>query len=222
MAPYARVRGTGQPGTPLAPARPAADRRRRPRDVHDRRRRVNLGIQDAVADANMPTPTSCAGALLAAQHDGTPVPESLLRAVQRRRQFPTALMQRLQRTMQKRLVEPALRGQTAGVPRMARIMRHVGPVRRWLLRTLATGTRPEHIHTPSPTRYRRARGDLVVDLPQLAARRDRPGGREGRPGDRGAHLRPARPKRRGEVAAVPSQTTCAENTWDWRCGCTSR
>jgi len=105
---------------------------------------VNLAIQDAVAAANI-----LYRALLAAQHDGTPVPGHLLHAVQRRRQFPTALIQRMQRTMQERLVEPALRGETAGVPRMARIMRHVGPVRRWLLRTLAMGTRPEHIHTPA-------------------------------------------------------------------------
>ncbi|MEV2273316.1 FAD-dependent oxidoreductase [Nonomuraea africana] len=97
---------------------------------------VNYAIQDAVGAANI---------LCDALKSGGPMPEHRLRAVQKRREPPMAVMQRLQLLMQRRLVEPALRGEVANVPRMATLMRRVHPVRRALMRLLAVGLRKENI-----------------------------------------------------------------------------
>jgi hypothetical protein len=45
--------------------------------------------------------------------------------------------------MHQRLVEPALRGEVANVPRMATLMRRIGPAHRTLMRLLAVGLRKE-------------------------------------------------------------------------------
>lgn len=104
---------------------------------------VNYAVQDAVATANI-----LAAPLLRAQRDGQPLPERLLSKVQRRRQFPTVVIQNLQRIGQQRLIEPALLGRVTAVPKFARFMQHVGPVRRLLLRKMALGVRQEHIESP--------------------------------------------------------------------------
>jgi len=101
---------------------------------------VNYAIQDAVAAANILTP-----ALLRVQHDGGHVPEGLLAAVQRRRELPTKVIQTIQRVAQNRLIEPALRGDVSGVPRLARVLRRFGPLRRAFLRVMSVGIRQEHI-----------------------------------------------------------------------------
>jgi 2-polyprenyl-6-methoxyphenol hydroxylase-like FAD-dependent oxidoreductase len=104
---------------------------------------VNYAIQDAVAAANL-----LADHLLRAQRSGTPVPEEALHRVQRRRMLPTVVIQTLQRIMQARLIEPALRGHVSAVPRVARVLQRVGPLRRLFVRTLIVGVRPERIETP--------------------------------------------------------------------------
>jgi len=104
---------------------------------------INYAIQDAVAAANLLSP-----ALLRSQRDRSEIPERALRAVQRRREFPTAVIQGLQRLAQDRLIEPALHGRVSGIPKLAKIMQRVGPLRRLFLRVLAVGVRQEHIHIP--------------------------------------------------------------------------
>jgi len=101
---------------------------------------VNYAIQDAVAAANILTP-----ALLRVQRDGGHIPERLLSAVQKRRELPTRFIQAVQRVAQNRLIEPALRGDVSGVPKVARFMQRFGPLRRLFLRILSVGIRQEHI-----------------------------------------------------------------------------
>lgn len=105
---------------------------------------INYAIQDAVATANI-----LGGPLRRAQRDGQPLPESLLTAVQRRRQFPVAVIQKFQLIAQSRLIEPALRGRVTAVPKFAKVMQRFGPLRRFLLRKLAAGVRPEHVRLPA-------------------------------------------------------------------------
>jgi 2-polyprenyl-6-methoxyphenol hydroxylase-like FAD-dependent oxidoreductase len=104
---------------------------------------VNYAIQDAVAAANLLYST-----LIRCQQQGVHLPESKLKAVQSRREFPTALIQLLQRVAQNRLVEPALHGRVSQVPAFARFMQRFGPLRRLFLRILTVGIRQEHIHVP--------------------------------------------------------------------------
>lgn len=101
---------------------------------------VNYAIQDAVATANILAP-----ALLDAQQHDTAIPVRLLRKVQRRRKLPTAVIQAVQRVAQNRLIEPALRGNPSAVPRFARFLQRVGPLRRLFLRVMSVGVRQEHI-----------------------------------------------------------------------------
>lgn len=104
---------------------------------------VNYAIQDAVATANILYP-----ALVRSQRDGSAVPLHDLRAVQRRREVPTAFIQALQRIAQARLIEPALRGNVSAVPNFARFLQRFGPLRRLFLRVLTIGIRQEHIAVP--------------------------------------------------------------------------
>lgn len=103
---------------------------------------VNYAIQDAVAASNI-----LSGPLKEAQNLGGEIPERLLRSVQRRRLLPTAVIQLLQRIAQERLVEPALHGKVSAVPKFARIMQRIGPLRRLFLRVLVVGIRQERIET---------------------------------------------------------------------------
>lgn len=103
---------------------------------------INLAIQDAVAAANL---------LAAPLAAGGPIDEALLAALQRRREWPVRLIQRLQLTAQRRLIARVL--QAEGPP-----PRLPGPVR-WLLgfravrripaRLIGYGVRPEHVRTPA-------------------------------------------------------------------------
>jgi 2-polyprenyl-6-methoxyphenol hydroxylase-like FAD-dependent oxidoreductase len=95
---------------------------------------VNYAIADAVAAANS----------LAAPLRNGRVGDDDLRAVQKRRQFPTRVAQWLQRA------------QTTNLARMSksdpplwifRLLSHSPPVKRLLGRTVGLGFRPEHVHT---------------------------------------------------------------------------
>ncbi|HEV7823818.1 MAG TPA: FAD-dependent oxidoreductase [Mycobacteriales bacterium] len=103
---------------------------------------INLAIQDAVAAANLLTEPLRAGRVTPRQ----------LAAVQRRRERPTALTQRLQLLMQRRMISPILESRgSAGTPLALRLVIRV-PLLRWVLsrlltRFLAIGFRPEHVRT---------------------------------------------------------------------------
>ncbi|HEX5078785.1 MAG TPA: FAD-dependent oxidoreductase [Geminicoccaceae bacterium] len=99
---------------------------------------VNLAIQDAVAAANV-----LAEPLL----DGA-VGDDHLQRVQRRRQWPTALTQRLQLLIQNRIVSGALHEQSEVKPPLAfRLFDRLPPLRRISARLVGLGVRPEHIGT---------------------------------------------------------------------------
>jgi 2-polyprenyl-6-methoxyphenol hydroxylase-like FAD-dependent oxidoreductase len=105
---------------------------------------INLAIQDAVAAAN----------LLAEPLRRGPVEETHLAAVQRRRELPTRLTQRLQLIVQKRVVTRVLAGETAIAPPLAlRLLRRFPPLQRLPARLVGMGFRPEHVRisaVPAP------------------------------------------------------------------------
>lgn len=86
---------------------------------------INFAIQDAVVAANVLTRP-----LLAFQRDGTPVAEGHLAAVQRRRELPTHIIQRLQEHGG-RSIANVFAGKPAMSPTMRRLLR--APVVRGLL-----------------------------------------------------------------------------------------
>ena len=85
---------------------------------------INLAVQDAVAAARILAPALRAGG---------PVPVPVLRRVQLRRWWPTALIQAGQRLAHRRILRPVLAGAAAagrpghdgGAPRTAGTARHV-------------------------------------------------------------------------------------------------
>jgi 2-polyprenyl-6-methoxyphenol hydroxylase-like FAD-dependent oxidoreductase len=100
---------------------------------------INLAIQDAVAAANR----------LAAPLRESRVTEADLEAVQRRRMFPTRVTQRLQLTMQNRIIAPLLRATEDPKPSLAlRIMAAVPLFRQIPARVIGLGVRPEHVEIP--------------------------------------------------------------------------
>lgn len=103
---------------------------------------INLAVQDAVATAN-----ALAGNLLRTQRDGVPIDGRVVRSVQRRRAFPAAATQLLQRFIQNRVVQPALAG--ASMPRLPRRVAALPVLGRVLARFVAVGLRPEHVRVPA-------------------------------------------------------------------------
>jgi 2-polyprenyl-6-methoxyphenol hydroxylase-like FAD-dependent oxidoreductase len=100
---------------------------------------INLAVQDAVAAANILAESLRRGA----------VTVDTLKAIQRRREFPTRFTQRVQITLQNNLIGPALQG-TGKRPRAPLLMKMMQwpLLRRIPGRVLALGVRPEHIRTP--------------------------------------------------------------------------
>ena len=100
---------------------------------------VNLAVQDAVAAANL---------LWRPLNAGT-VREEDLDRVQRRREFPTRVTQRLQVVVQNNVIDRLLRdGEGLPAPWPLRLTSLVPPLRgipAWLI---GVGVRPEHVHTP--------------------------------------------------------------------------
>jgi len=100
---------------------------------------INLAVQDAVATANI---------LWRPLKDGS-LSESNLRAVQKRREFPTRVTQRLQLVIQNNVIGRVLGGREELRPPLAlRLMSHFAWLRRIPARVLGLGVRPEHVHTP--------------------------------------------------------------------------
>jgi 2-polyprenyl-6-methoxyphenol hydroxylase-like FAD-dependent oxidoreductase len=101
---------------------------------------INLAVQDAVAAAN----------LLADSLRQHRTRERDLARVQRRRQFPTRVTQRLQVIMQERIISRVL-DDTGGlrVPTMLRLFQRCPWLRRLPARLVGIGVRPEHVRTPA-------------------------------------------------------------------------
>jgi 2-polyprenyl-6-methoxyphenol hydroxylase-like FAD-dependent oxidoreductase len=99
---------------------------------------INLAIQDAVAAANILAPRFAAG---------TPTTDDL-RRVQRRREFPTRVTQRVQLFVQDHLMTRVLasRGRLAP-PWPVRLLQRFPILRRIPARAVGIGFRPEHVRT---------------------------------------------------------------------------
>jgi 2-polyprenyl-6-methoxyphenol hydroxylase-like FAD-dependent oxidoreductase len=98
---------------------------------------INLAIQDAVATANI---------LEGPLQRGVPSLDDL-RAVQKRRTFPTHMTQRAQAFMPNRVMGPALRTQNPTLPLPVELLRRWPVLRRIPARLVGIGVRPEHVKT---------------------------------------------------------------------------
>jgi 2-polyprenyl-6-methoxyphenol hydroxylase-like FAD-dependent oxidoreductase len=101
---------------------------------------INLAVQDAVAAANILGRPLLSRALR---------PEHL-RRVQRRRQWPTHVTQRLQLILQDRVIRRVLNTtRTPRSPWPVRLLQRFPVLRRIPARLIGLGIRPEHVRTPS-------------------------------------------------------------------------
>ncbi len=102
---------------------------------------INLAIQDAVAAANV---------LAAPLREGRHTTGDL-RRVQRRRELPTRVTQRLQIIVQRRIITRVLgrRGDRLQLPFALRLLARFPPLRRIPARLIGIGVRPEHVRAPN-------------------------------------------------------------------------
>jgi 2-polyprenyl-6-methoxyphenol hydroxylase-like FAD-dependent oxidoreductase len=112
---------------------------------------INLAIQDAVATANI---------LSSKLRVGVPSPEEL-EAVQKRRTFPTVATQRIQVTVQNRIIRRVLGStKSLSVPWQLKLLQLFPALRRIPARIVGMGFRPEHvipfIAKPAPSETHRA------------------------------------------------------------------
>ena len=99
---------------------------------------INLAIQDAVAGANILTEPLRSGTLSVDD----------LEAVQKRRDWPTRVTQRLQLTIQKQLIARALSAEESFTPPLfVRLLTMFPPLSRIPARLIGLGVRPEHVRT---------------------------------------------------------------------------
>jgi 2-polyprenyl-6-methoxyphenol hydroxylase-like FAD-dependent oxidoreductase len=97
---------------------------------------INLAVQDAVAAAN----------LLAAPLRERYLTEAHLAAVQRRRELPARVIQRLQILVQNRVITRVLGGSGPPSPPLAlRLLALYPRLRRLPARLIGLGVRPEHV-----------------------------------------------------------------------------
>jgi 2-polyprenyl-6-methoxyphenol hydroxylase-like FAD-dependent oxidoreductase len=100
---------------------------------------INIAVQDAVAAANR----------LAAPLKAGTTTNGHLQAIQARRDFPARMTQKIQLTMQNRIIGPALQGTREPKPPLIfRLFDAFPRLRRIPGRLLALGIRPEHVQTP--------------------------------------------------------------------------
>jgi 2-polyprenyl-6-methoxyphenol hydroxylase-like FAD-dependent oxidoreductase len=101
---------------------------------------INLAIQDAVAAANLLVPVLRQGGVIA---------NAALDQVQRRRELPTRIIQRMQILIQDRVISRVL-GSTGPLtlPLVLRLLRRWPVLRRLPARLIGLGFRPEHVETP--------------------------------------------------------------------------
>ena len=103
---------------------------------------INLAIQDAVATANLLAPKMLRHTLCVDD----------LNAVQRRRERPAQLTQRIQIFLHKHLLEPIFDSpQTIPPPLLLRITEKFPILRRIPARMVGIGFRPEHVRMPPLT-----------------------------------------------------------------------
>ena len=101
---------------------------------------VNLAIQDAVAAAN---------ALAGPLRSGA-VSEDVLSQIQRRRELPTIITQRMQLAVQKRVIGQVLATRApVKPPAFLELFSAFPLLRRIPGRLIGMGVRPEHVHTPA-------------------------------------------------------------------------
>lgn len=102
---------------------------------------VNLAVQDAVATANL---------LAARLKDGCPSQDEL-DTVQRRREFPVRITQRMQVVVQNNIVAAALKPGNAALkpPLVMRIVTAIPWLQGITARFIGLGVRPEHVHSPA-------------------------------------------------------------------------
>jgi len=103
---------------------------------------INLAIQDAVAAANILAEPLRSGA----------APEEVLRRVQKRREFPTRVIQGIQVFLQKRVIARVLASETLKPPLIVKLMQALPVLRRIPARLLGVGVRPEHVRQASGSR----------------------------------------------------------------------
>jgi 2-polyprenyl-6-methoxyphenol hydroxylase-like FAD-dependent oxidoreductase len=108
---------------------------------------INLAIQDAVAAANI---------LWEALRKGE-APVELLAKVQRRREWPTKMMQQVQLFVQKRIISNVLAmTERPRPPFVVTLFNRFPFLRRIPARLVGMGFRPEHVHSPElPPRHAR-------------------------------------------------------------------
>jgi 2-polyprenyl-6-methoxyphenol hydroxylase-like FAD-dependent oxidoreductase len=100
---------------------------------------INIAVQDAVAAANR----------LAAPLQAGTTSNGHLQAVQARRDFPARMTQKIQLSMQNRIIGPALQStREPKPPLLFRLFDTFPLLRRLPGRLLALGIRPEHVQTP--------------------------------------------------------------------------
>jgi 2-polyprenyl-6-methoxyphenol hydroxylase-like FAD-dependent oxidoreductase len=100
---------------------------------------INLAVQDAVATAN----------ILAVPLRQGPVSTELLAKVQKRRQWPTEMMQAVQLLVQKRIISNVLALQTRpSAPFAVKLLGWFPLLRRLPARLIGMGFRPEHVRSP--------------------------------------------------------------------------
>jgi 2-polyprenyl-6-methoxyphenol hydroxylase-like FAD-dependent oxidoreductase len=100
---------------------------------------INVAIQDAVAAGNILGPALRAG----------PVPESVLAAVQRRREWPMRMTQGLQVVVQNVVIRNVLQLQKQPrAPFLVKLLNWFPVLRRIPGRIIGMGFRPEHVRTP--------------------------------------------------------------------------
>ncbi len=97
---------------------------------------INLAVQDAVAAANILGPVLQKG-----------VPKlSDLKKVQKRREFPTRVIQAFQVAVQDRFLAPTIKSDTTPpVPWMVKLFNDTPWLQQWPARFLGVGIRPEHV-----------------------------------------------------------------------------
>jgi len=99
---------------------------------------INLAIQDAVAAAN----------LLAEELRQGPVSIGDLQKVQRRREWPAALSQRMQAFIHRHVVTGRETSSKSSLPFVARLLKSFPVLRQLPARFIGIGPRPEHVRSP--------------------------------------------------------------------------
>lgn len=105
---------------------------------------INLAIQDAVASANILAEPLSQGMLTVRD----------LARIQRRREFPTRLTQRVQEVMRRQQAGSVDRPGSRGLPWPMRLLEHTTIPRRVRTRFIGLGIRPEHVRTPDVSEVR--------------------------------------------------------------------